>query len=187
MSVHKFKVPFITEDDRTCRKNDELGIPRVVEHVQLDVLEAGEGNIGVIVPYTVLALMGDGPFKIFLAAARAQAIIEFDECYKQECPALVSRFFKMLGHDLKMITSPEFDDDRARQFIIVSGVTGQQQDQPSVSALKAQHRINNERRRQERLDILAGRCHPYTSPVDDRMVDAEWRRRNGILLSDMNP
>ena len=181
--VEQCKVPFFTEDDRTVSKHDTFEEPRMLDYTKLTVRRYDDGYVVVELDDQTLLMMGEGPFKILLAAARKRAIIKFEDVWNQETPYLVRRFFDMLQRDLKMITDPVFYRAWDRCLTIVGGMT----DQPRVSAMKAQHQANNERRRQERLDILAGRCHPYTSPVDDRMVDAEWRRRHGILLSDVTP
>ena len=99
MSTKRLKIAFFTEDDRICRKRDQFGPSRMIEHVILDVIYTGAGHVAVMVPFKVFALMGEGPFKIFLAAARMGATISWSEV-GDSMPPLVTRFFDMLDQRL---------------------------------------------------------------------------------------
>ena len=170
-TVTTFEVPFFSGADRLTRD----GPPRTADFHFWTLVgrKSSDGSVAIEVPYALLRHMGDGPFKIFLAAARLGAKISWTE-HDDSLPPLVQRFVRLLFDDLQIVGPPWYYDHPGRKLIIVSGIT-------RVS----RHIRSSHERRQEHLAILAGLCHPYTSPVDDRMMDAEWRRRNGFLVSDM--
>lgn len=134
---------FCTEDDQVC-KNDQFEEPRMLDYTKLDVRRYDDGYVAVELDDQTLAMMGNGPFRILLAAARHGATIEFEEVWKQETPYLVRRFFDMLKCDLKMVTNPVFNRDWARRLTIVGGMTSERPHMDSPEA------------RRRRVAILAG-------------------------------
>lgn len=182
MSIQTSHIPFCIGDCRTTKNGPPS--PADIDYVKLDVLHSSDGSVGVIVPYTVIALMGEGPFKIFLAAARHQATLSWTET-DDSMPPLVVRFFHMLFDDLKMISAPWFEHDLQRQFITVHGMTSRRRD--------IEREAWNERRRQRRVAISAGHWDdpclsaPRVSATQHRMIEEELRRRHGFLVQDTIP
>ena len=157
MTVREFHIPFCTEDDRLVSKHDQCDEPRMLDYTKLDVLKYHDGYVEVLIDDKTLALMGEGPFKILLAAARKHAIIPFEEVWKQETPYLVRRFFDMLQRDLKMITDPVFRRNWILRLIVVGGMTKR------------------------------GWYEPHVSATEQRMMWEEIHRNHLVLLSDVTP
>lgn len=151
MTVRQFKVPFFTSDGRYTR--DGPPHPEMVGYETLTVVKAGGGCIAVEVPYRVLQLMGEGPYKIFLAAARLGATLKWNDTGDM-MPVLVRRFFEMLGNDLGFDEPPIFKNDFARKCIVVSGITGLGCRRGSAPWLP--HIDSPEEARRRRVAILAG-------------------------------
>lgn len=121
MTVRQSHIPFCTEDDRVS-KHDIDHSPRMLGFTKLDVLKYHDGYVEVLLDDKTLALMGEGPFKILLAAARHGATISWTET-EDSMPTLVSRFFGMLFNDLGMITPPVFRRNYRLRLIVVGGMT----------------------------------------------------------------